>query len=90
MIPFLSGQTLFFSASPKFESNLMNELFDCNKYLKIPFDTLWKMRVRDRKFIIARHNKDVEEKNGEGEKRSSTDIDRFTDLDQANQKNRIR
>ena len=70
----------------------MNELFDCNKYLKIPFDTLWKMRVRDRKYIIKRHNKDAKEEKAkeEGVTRSTTDIDRYTDLAIANKRNGVK
>lgn len=66
----------------------MNEIFDCHKYLKIPIDTLWKMRVRDRRFMIMRHNKDVqsEHSSAEGNTHSTTDIDRFTDLTLANKK----
>lgn len=90
MIRFLTGAILFSSASPEYEVNLMNEIFDCNKYLKIPIDTLWKMRVRDRRFMIARHNKDSSNENKEyGSHASSTnDIDRFTDLTIQNIKNR--
>lgn len=69
----------------------MNEIFDCNKYLKIPIDTLWKMRVRDRRFMIARHNKDSANENkefGSGTTSSTNDIDRFTDLAIQNIKNR--
>lgn len=84
----MNGAILFSSASPEYESNLMNEIFDCHKYLKIPIDTLWKMRVRDRKFMIARHNKDsAEEQTYTSGERTTTDIDRFTDLTLANKKN---
>lgn len=89
LIPFLNGATMFFSVSPNFEANLMNELYNCYKYLKIPFDTLWNMSVRLRRYLINRHNKDVEEERGTSEgMKTSTDIDRFTDLEQTNQKNR--
>lgn len=67
----------------------MNEIYDCNKYIKIPLETLWKMRVRDRRFMIARHNKDAqEESKRENGSNTTTAIDRFTDLEIANQKNR--
>ena len=67
----------------------MNEIYDCNKYLKIPIDTLWKMRVRDRRFMIARHNKDAKEETNSygGETKTTTDIDRFTDLALDNKRN---
>ena len=67
----------------------MNELFDCYKYLKIPLETLWKMRVRDRRFIISRHNKDAQEDNrsANASSKTTTDIDRYTDLTLANKSN---
>ena len=86
---FLTGTILFSSVSPSYEANLLNEIFDCNKYLKIPIDTLWKMRVRDRRFIISRHNKDArEEMTNSNSGSSTTDIDRFTDLTLKNNVNR--
>lgn len=67
----------------------MNEIYDCHKYLNIPIETLWKMTVRDRRFMIARHNKDAqEERMSEDGSKTTTAIDRFTDLEIANQKNR--
>lgn len=66
----------------------MKELFDCNTYLKIPIDTLWKMTVRDRRTWIMLHNKKAQEEQEGERKTSSGDIDRFTDLDIANKKNR--
>lgn len=68
--------------------NLMNELYDCNQYLKIPLDTLWKMKVRDRKLWIARHNNAILETEKANKETSSSDSDRFTDLAQANLLNR--
>lgn len=90
LIPFLTGAILFSSASPEYEANLMNEIYDCNKYLKIPIDTLWKMRVRDRRFMIARHNKDtkIEAAQYQGEEKTTTNIDAYTDLTISNAKNR--
>ena len=59
----------------------MNEIYDCHKYLKIPIDTLWNMRVRDRRFIIARHNKDAQdEKQSHSDGSSTTDIEKITAL----------
>ena len=69
----------------------MNELYDCHKYLKISMDTLWNMRVRDRRFMIARHNRDSEEQSHKNDGvRTTTDIDRYTDLTLENQKNQSR
>lgn len=64
----------------------MNELYDCNQYLKIPIDTLWNLPVRVRKYWIMRHNNKLQET--ENKNTSSTDTDRYTDLDQANLVNR--
>lgn len=91
MIHFLTGQILFSSVSPKYEHNLLSEIYDCHKYLKIPIDTLWNMRVRDRRFMIMKHNNDVQKEKGEGQgSHSTTDIDRFTDLTLSNQKRGVR
>lgn len=79
---------MFSSASPNFEANLLRELFNCHKYLKIPLDSLWDMPVRQRRAMIKMHNGDVqiEQENNKGSK--STDVNRFTDIDQANLINR--
>lgn len=54
---------LFSLISPNYEANLKEELFSCFKYIKIPFDVLERMPIRDRKYYIYRHNKAVEEEN---------------------------
>ena len=38
-------------------------MWGCFKHIGIPFEELNKMPVRDRKFFIAKHNKEIEEKN---------------------------
>lgn len=54
-------------------------------------DTLWNMRVRDRRFMIARHNRDSQEQTLKSDGvRTTTDIDRYTDLTLENQKNQSR
>lgn len=80
---------LFSSTSNDFERKLKEELFSCFKYIGIPFDTLNRMPVRDRKFYIAQHNKAMEEEKEAYEKASkggssssNMNIDRFTDLSQ--------
>lgn len=88
MIPFLNGTLLFFSASPNFEANLLREIFNCHKYLKIPIDTLWEMPIRERRAYIQMHNRDTQSEQDGNRTSTSTDIDRFTDIDQANIKNR--
>ena len=91
--PFLNGTILFSGISPDYEKQLKEELFGCFKYIKIPFDELEKMPIRDRKFYILRHNeaveaerKEYEEKQNGGSTRTEA-IDAFTDIDQQNLKN---
>lgn len=47
------------------------------------------MRVRDRRFMIARHNKDAQQETQDnaGASKVTNDISRFTDLTLANKKN---
>ena len=70
--------------------NLKEELFGCFKYIGIPFDILYKMPIRDRKFYIIRHNEYVEKENAKYENGNSIDgwsIDAYTDMDQQTAKN---
>ena len=91
--PFLNGTILFSSISPEYERLLKEELFGCFKYIKIPFDELLKMPIRDRKFYILKHNESADAERREYEdmqKGSSTKteaIDAYTDIDQQNLKN---
>ena len=91
--PFLNGTILFSSISPEYERILKEELFGCFKYIKIPFDELLKMPVRDRKFFILKHNEAAQEEREEYESRQkggstkTEAIDAFTDIDQSNLKN---
>ena len=84
---------LFSSISPDYERLLKEELFGCFKYIKIPFDELLKMPVRDRKFYILKHNEDADAERREYEERQkggttkTEAIDAFTDIDQQNLKN---
>ena len=91
--PFLNGTILFSSISPEYERILKEELFGCFKHIKIPFDELLKMPVRDRKFYILKHNEAAQEEKEEYESRQkggptkTEAIDAFTDIDQSNLKN---
>lgn len=93
--PFLNGTILFSSISPDYERNLKEELYNCFKYVGIPFDILDKMTVRDRKFYISKHNGIVDEENKKN-KSNVVDgemINKFTDMSQLtdiNNKNRGR
>ena len=54
---FFNLTNLFFSTLPNnYAATLQEELYGCFKYIGIPYETLWKMPIQDRKFIIARHN----------------------------------
>ena len=91
--PFLNGTILFSLISPEYERILKEELFGCFKHIKIPFDELLKMPVRDRKFYILKHNEVETEAREEYENRQkggstkTEAIDAFTDIDQSNLKN---
>lgn len=70
---------------------MLDELWGCFKYMKIPFEELKRMPTKDRKYFIQKHNAEVEEENEEYERRrnggsttSTESIDRFTDMSQGN------
>ena len=46
-----------------YEQNLKDELFACHNFIKIPFDVLNKMPIRDRKYYIHKYNEYMEAKN---------------------------
>ena len=46
-----------------YEQNLKEELFACHMYIKIPFDALDKMPIRDRKYYIHKYNEYMEARN---------------------------
>ncbi len=53
-------------------------------YIKIPFDILEKMPIKDRKYYIYKYNEYMEARNAamEGNSTSTTDISMFTNLSQ--------
>ena len=68
-----------------FEKNLKDELFACHNYIKIPFDVLNRMPVRDRKYYIHKYNEYMEAKNeamSGNNTKSTMDISHFTNLSQ--------
>lgn len=87
--PFLNGTILFSSISPNYEKHLKEELYDCFKYIGIPFDILYKMPTRDRKFYIAKHNGLVNEENNKnrGNVIDGELINDYANLYQENEKN---
>ena len=54
-----------------YEQNLKDELFACHTYMKIPFDILDNMPIRDRKYYIHKYNEYMEERNAAMEGKSS-------------------
>jgi hypothetical protein len=53
---------MFFSIRPEeCEASFWDEIWGCIEYIKIPYDTLMDMPVRNRKILIAKHNHQVEE-----------------------------
>lgn len=76
---------LFSSISSDYERNLQDELYGCFKYIGIPYDTLYRMPVRNRKYIIAKHNNQIESEKQQqsGNKHITGDlINRYTDVSQ--------
>ena len=68
-----------------YEQNLKEELFACHMYVKIPFDVLDKMPIRDRKYYIHKYNEYMEARNAAMEgnnSSSSTNIGMYTNMSQ--------
>ena len=69
-----------------YEQNLKDELFACHTYMKIPFDILDKMPIRDRKYYIHKYNEYMEAKNaameGKTSSSSSDNIGAYTSMSQ--------
>jgi hypothetical protein len=66
-----------------YEKNLKDELFACHMYVKIPFETLEKMPIMDRKYYIHKYNEYMEARNSAMEGSTSTsDISSFTSMSQ--------
>lgn len=68
-----------------YEQNLKDELFACHTYIKIPFDALDNMPIRDRKYYIHKYNEYMEARNAamEGKSSNSTsNIGAYTSMSQ--------
>lgn len=82
---------MFSSISPDAELNLKNELFNCFKYIGIPFAELYKMPTKDRKFYIKRYNDYVDGINAQyehnGKNTYNGDISAYTEVEQQKNKN---
>ena len=72
--------------------NLKEELYDCFKYIGIPFDILERMPIKDRKFYIAKHNGivDKEKRDKNGNSIGGEEINAYANLYQLNEKNASR
>ncbi len=69
---------------PTYEQSMKDELFACHMYIKIPFDVLDRMPIRDRKYYIHKFEEYMNMKNAamEGGGGSSTDIAAYTNMSQ--------
>ena len=70
---------------PTYEINLKDELFACHMYIKIPFDVLDRMPIRDRKYYIHKFQEYMEARNKAmegGGGTSTTDIGSYTNMSQ--------
>jgi len=66
-----------------YEQNLKDELFACHTYMKIPFDILDKMPIRDRKYYIHKYNEYMEARNDAmNNSKSSSNISNYTSMSQ--------
>jgi hypothetical protein len=79
----LNGTILFSSISPDYERILKEELFGCFKHIKIPFEELLKMPIRDRKYYIHKYNEYMTAReNAMNHSSSTTDISQYTNMSQ--------
>lgn len=63
--------SLFSSISPDYEYYLKEEIWGCMHYMGFGYETLRKMPIRDRKFFIMRHNKEIEKQNAKSQATNS-------------------
>ena len=57
--PFFNSTLLFSSISPEYRDILLEEIYGCVKYIKLDFNAVKKMPVKERKLWIMRHNTDA-------------------------------
>lgn len=58
--PFLTSTILFSLIYDNYEKDLKKELFLCHKNIGISMSEIYRMPIRDRKFYIMTHNKQIE------------------------------
>ena len=80
---------MLFSTSDEAESNLMDEIWGCFKYIGIPMETLKTMPTRERKYFIQVHNGEMKklDKSRNKSNRTEAGINKFAMMEQANMKN---
>ena len=60
LVPFLESKILF-SLTSNFEKNLKHELWLCHKNMGLSMTEIERMAIRDRKYFIREHNKQIEQ-----------------------------
>ena len=82
-----------------YEASLQEELWGCFRYIGIPYETLWRMPIQQRKFIIMKHNAEQEgiakeaERARNGGNTSTVNgigINEFAKMEQARQENALK
>lgn len=58
--PFLTSTILFSLIYDNYEKDLKKELFLCHKNIGLSMSEIYRMPIRDRKFYIMTHNKQIE------------------------------
>lgn len=76
-----------------YERQLKDELWGCFKYIGIPWETLERMPIQDRRYYIQKHNADQEEiektyksSSDGGSTVNNGDLNAFAKLEQSNAK----
>lgn len=60
LTPFLDSTIMFSLIYDNYEKNLKQELWACHKNMDLTMEEIYNMTIRDRKFYIQTHNKQVE------------------------------
>ena len=66
--PFFKSTLQFFSLTPDYKQALNDELLGCVKHIGIDYNSVYNMPIHRRKYFIAKHNKEIDNKNKEIEK----------------------
>lgn len=60
LIPFLNSEMMFSLIYNNYERDLKKELWLCHKNMELSISEIERMPIRDRKYYIREHNKQVE------------------------------